>query len=117
MKKLGKILAIILLIAPMVFGVMFLSPNLAYNSTQTAQNGGGGANLLDSPKNAGNSDLDDPDLDKEEPQEYAITYKTYEDYFIDFQIPTKLLGKGTELSPYQINTTEDFLFLIKKSKI
>ena len=42
MKKMGKILAIIFLVVPMVFGMMFLSPNLTHNSAQTAQNGGGG---------------------------------------------------------------------------
>ena len=42
MKRFVRILGIIVLMLPMVFGAMFLSPNLALNATQTAQNGGGG---------------------------------------------------------------------------
>ena len=92
MKKLAKVLFGILLIAPLVFGAMFLSPNLTHNATQTAQNGGGGANLLDSPKIGNNSDFEDPTTDDNLPKQDDKTistwvnpiYKTYEDYYIDF---------------------------------
>ena len=51
---------------------------------------------------------------EEEITEY--TYKTYDDYFIDFKIPsditqTTIEGDGSEASPYQVNSTEDFIFL------
>ena len=42
MKRLGRVLLSILLIVPMLVGMAFLSPNLALNAPQTAQNGGGG---------------------------------------------------------------------------
>ena len=50
------------------------------------------------------------------------TYKTYEDYFADYNIATDgdfakttITGKGTKASPYKINSTEDFIFLTKIS--
>ena len=45
MKKLVRTMLSILLVVPMIVGVMFLSPNLAHNATQTTQNGGGGGKL------------------------------------------------------------------------
>ena len=55
--------------------------------------------------------------DSKEIVEY--TYKTYEDYLVDLQIPTSIkdisqttvTGDGSENNPYQINSKEDFLFL------
>ena len=114
MKKLGRILAIIFLAVPLIFGAMFLSPNLAHNATQTAQNGGGGANSLTSPETADNSDFDDLNSGKEA-EEYVVQIKDNSSYFTDYILPTNINGNGTEMSPYQVNSLEDFLFLTKVS--
>ena len=45
MKRLGNVLLSILLLLPMLVGMAFLSPNLALEAPQTAQNGGGGGKL------------------------------------------------------------------------
>ena len=60
MKRFVRILGIIVLMLPMVFGAMFLSPNLAHNTTLTTQNGG---NLLNSQETDGNSDFEGNDED------------------------------------------------------
>ena len=126
MKKMARVLAIIFLLVPMVFGAMFLSTNLTHNATQTTQNGGGGANLLDSPKTGDNSDFDDIKNDDDLPSESdndcdltweTPTYKTYDDYFVDLDISAEtidekdLSGSGTAIDPYVVRSTKGFLWL------
>ena len=80
--------------------------------------GGGGANSLNSPNSAENSDFDgdnnDTNITWTEP-----TYKTYEDYFIDYNITAEtitendLTGNGTATNPYIVHSTKGFLWLAK----
>ena len=77
---------------------------------------GGGANLLDSPKTGNNNDFESPETDEKNEEEYIVTYKTYDDYFTDFDLPsemsgTTITGNGSLSSPYEINSTNDFIFL------
>ncbi len=54
-------------------------------------------------------------IESEEVTEY--TYKTYEDYFTDYDFSNlTLTGNGTKESPFQVNSTEDFLWLIQGNK-
>ena len=78
--------------------------------------GGGGANSLNSPNSAGNSDFDgdnnDTNITWTEP-----TYKTYDDYFADFNITKEtitendLTGNGSATNPYIVHSTKGFLWL------
>ena len=127
MKKVGKFLIAILLAVPMLIGTLFLSPNLTHNATQTTQNGvGGGKPLLDSPKTGDNSDFDDGDsakIDADIEQSWIEpTIKSYEDYFIDFDIKQEtitdddLLGNGSLSTPYIVRSTRGFLYLFDYGK-
>ena len=117
MKKVGKFLIAILLAVPMLIGTLFLSPNLAHNATQTAQNGGGGANSL-------NSEEKD-DLNAKKQTWTTPTYKTYEDLFTDLDIKEETIteedytGAGSQANPYVIHSMRGFLWLtnLSKSKI
>ena len=107
----------ILLIVPMLVGMAFLSPNSALNAPQTAQNGGGGANSLDSPK-IGKKDTNSNQVGEEE---YVVTYKTYDDYFTDLNITketiteAELSGNGSATNPYIVRSTRGFLWLTNYS--
>ena len=89
---------------------------------------GGGAELLDSPDLGENSDIEIPKTDDnnltnsiaEDSEKITYTFKTADDYFIDFNVGEKLAettitGNGTENSPYIINCLEDLLYLTKVS--
>ena len=115
MKKLGRFLAIVMLAVPMVIGALFLLPNLVHNATQTTQNGGGGANSLNSPETGEKQDILDDEKDSE-----VTSYerRTFAQYLTDYEVPTTLAeigkttvtGNGSVESPYQINSTQDFVF-------
>ena len=117
MKRLGRVLLSILLLVPMLVGMAFLSPNSALNAPQTAQNGGGGANSLDSPK-IGKKDTNSNQVGEEE---YVVTYKTYDDYFTDLNITKEtiteadLSGNGSATNPYIVRSTKGFLWLSKNA--
>ncbi len=102
MKKLGRIILIALFIVSTSFGMCFLGSNYA----PVTLNGGGGANSLFAPE----SNKNDADSLKDGVKK-VVTYKPYEDYFIDFKMPQTLEGNGSQSNPYQIYTTEDFLLL------
>ena len=122
MKRLGRILLSILLLVPMLVGMAFLSPNLALNATQTAQNGGGGANSLDSPNIGGNSDFKgEDDFGNDKPKSAAWEnpiYKTFEQYYSDLNISKETItekdytGSGTLASPYVVHSIKGFLYLM-----
>ena len=114
------------LMVPMMFGVFFSTFANAFDKTnyikepsaQTEfQIDKGGSNPLDDGKKTDFSQIDNSD--RVEINEYV--FKTYDDYFIDYGIPTKIAdiskttitGDGSENSPYQINSTEDFIFFSK----
>ena len=109
MKKLGHILLSILFVFPMLVGMCFLTPETA----PATPNGGGGGNSLIS-EEAKQDSL----KDAESNNEYVVTYKTYDDYFLDFEVHSKIedttiTGAGSSSDPFVLNSTEDFLFLAK----
>ena len=120
MKRLGKVFLAIFLLVPMFVGAAFLSQNLAFEAPQTAQNGGGGANSLDSSNSAGNSDFDGDKNDIDTPWT-TPTYKTYDDYFADYNISAAtitehdLTGKGSANDPYIVHSTRGFLWVTNQS--
>jgi len=76
--------------------------------------GGGGANSLISPTIGEKT----PEYD----EEYVVTYKEAEDWFIDFQVSDKIaqttiLGNGSQSSPYVLNSLEDLLFITRQSSL
>ena len=91
MKRIGRILIAIMLVVPMLFGISFFANDFSLNAPQTAQNGGGGANSLDSPKTGNNSDFES-DKNAKDTQVWAEPIiKTYQDYFVDFfNLPTEI---------------------------
>ena len=60
-----------------------------------------------------------PNFDDEKQENITYECRTFEQYLIDYSIPTTLAeigqttitGSGTLASPYQINSTQDFVFL------
>ena len=80
--------------------------------------GGGGANSLDSPNSAENIDFDkesnNADITWTEP-----TFKSYDDYFTDFNITKEtitendLTGNGSANDPYIVHSTRGFLWLAR----
>ncbi len=108
MKRLGHILLSMLLILPIFVGICFLSPNYAPETLN-----GGGVNSLIS-----EGDNTDDKFGGEDKEEKLITYKTFDDYFLDFEVPLKIedttiTGTGSPSDPFVVNSTEDFLFLSK----
>ena len=76
--------------------------------------------MLYSPENADNGDFEGgnehPETDEKNEEEYIVTYKTYDEYFTDFDLPSEMSGttitdNGSLYSPYEINSTNDFIFL------
>ena len=78
--------------------------------------GGGGANSLNSPETGDNRDLETQNQVWENP-----TYKSFEDYFTDFNITKDtiteedLTGVGSETNPYVVHSTRGFLWLTNHS--
>ncbi len=106
MRKLSQLLLLIIFILPMLIGGMSMLGvfSNASNLLLATSNGGGG----------GGNSLDDPSAGKKTPentQETTYTFKTYEDYFIDYEIPETLKGDGSKQKPYQVENLEDFLCL------
>ncbi len=110
MKRFGHIMLSIMLILPIFVGICFLSPNYA---PETLNGGGGGANSLNSPKTDNNSDLNKV----ENGDDYVVTHKTYDEYFIDYDISKDtitgqdLTGSGSATDPYLVHSTRGFLYL------
>ena len=118
-KRLAKILFLMIFVASSVVGSSFVSPNYM-QSQPTTTNGGQGGNSLDcseKPKDADNNDDDTENLTTLE-----TTYKSYSDYFVDFDISKATItekdytGQGTKSDPFVIRSTRGFLYLTNRTE-
>ena len=84
--------------------------------------GGGGGKILDSPKTGDNSEFEGGDDLKNDDQKDTAwenpTYKTFEEYYSDFNISKETItekdytGKGSLSNPYVVHSTKGFLYLM-----
>ena len=119
MRKFSRIILLAVFIVSILLGAFFVTTsNIPANEKYFSREAfdidrfvEGGINFLDNKK--------DEDFTFDEEGIIDYEYKEFEDYFVDYKIPTKIedtsiTGDGTLNSPYQINSTEDFLFIMKK---
>ena len=109
MKRFKHILFLIVVALPMFVGMCFLTPN----SVPATLNGGRGGNSLNSPKTGNDSGINA----SENGEEYVVTYKTYDDYFLDLNIKAETItehdytGVGSASDPLVVHSMKGFLFL------